>query len=436
MPRHTEPVRSHVVPKPRIEYRPADGGASERCLGAAAQVAAIHRTLRGALPLKLETGGPVLYAEGSGSRSRGRGFARPLPGNSGKEVAQAKLIYPKVDLDEQAKTRKEFSADRKTLRNAAEPLSIEALAANLNQDITLYTPGEAAELKGEPLNYMVGHVYGTKEEPFWGSVGPKQIATDFLKGQIQAGSTLKLIGCKGADGLGPQLAAALGHGIAVIANPGIVHATGQGITAFPDDKQKMSKEQIAVFNRIKKQSDALNSSITKLQDKVAAARKEIERLREEYSGLSENEQQADVEDKYHDLIQTKVNEVNAIKQAFKQAAGSFFESLVTNFNAFYGKEDAFATTEREGWLKFVGSEAPAALGAADEAARGPIIQQLQLDVQQLQIVASQPLGSSSQAAASSSRPSPPQTEVAVQQPQRSGARSLTFVDATHDHPLI
>lgn len=261
-----------------------------------------------------------------------------------------------------------------------------------------------------------------QQDPYRAELGPAQIVQNFVEGNIEPGSTLKIMGCLGAVSLAPQIATLLQQSgkadVSVIASPHIVHATGKGIVSYP----------------IHKTDDALNgayaarnNSSKKLKKQMAAARVRLGELTEEVRTLREAAAQAIAAGGAKDEIRAQLAvDIAAVRKrgykifnSFARAGGRHFDATVLAFSTGYGVDPSHWTPAGQGWVKFIGDANPLPLTQEDELPKRPAPQVApieELGPQQLEPLVAE--------------------QVAPQPGGGAYAPPLAIVDATHDHPLM
>jgi hypothetical protein len=360
------------------------------------------------------------------------------PAARAEPPVQRTLLYPQAEWDSGKEKIREFGDDDNALINAAEPTQLPQLAEALGQTLAFYKSGAPPDLAGERINYLVGHVSfggGGKDlqDPYWAGLGPAQIVEDLVAGNIEPGSTLKILGCLGGVSLAGKIATLLEQkgkaDVSVIASPDIVHATGEGIVSFP---MKKNNEQLT------KAYAARNNSGKKLVKQMAEWRAQIRALRAKRQQLTEAarlevEGGAD-ENEVGTRLKAELvpinKEVNALLNTFVEASGEHFDKVVAAFSAGYNVQPSHETPRDQGWTKFFGDEIPREVTEADARPDrpAPVEQQPELmaELQPDPLVGQQ---------------LDPPDEQQLQEQLLAGVGAandgaLGWVDATHNHPLM
>jgi hypothetical protein len=250
---------------------------------------------------------------------------------AGADVAQCKMIYSEEEAERDKQTLANLAAEDVTpedLINITETNQIGVLAAALGQDPVPYRKNQPPQLAGEPVNYVIGHIYEPDDQaPFWGEfVGADVMAQDFATGDIKADSIVKLIGCGGGadNSFGPALARNLGQAgktVTVIATTGVVHATGAGIASYPYKPAKGSATKTEV-KKIEKSKEKLKKKVRDILEKIKDGGNRDELLVE-----------------------------------LREAGAQHFDYSVTIINMLsgQGKLDPLSTPTLEGWRAFRGT---------------------------------------------------------------------------------
>jgi hypothetical protein len=302
----------------------------------------------------------------------------PRGGRSDATTAQLKVLYPEAEWDAGIKTMRDFVGTDHDLINAAEPTQIPELARSLGQDFVKYTPGTPPNLAGERINYLVGHVtFGNdgKDEldPEWARQGPAAIVRDLVAGNIEAGSTLKILGCRAGVSLASQiatrLAAAGKAGVSVIASPHIVHATGVGIVSFPMKNPQQGGALTTAYGRRN------NSGKKLVKTTIPDTRKELEEARGKLLLLRQAaREQVDAGGDFKQVEEQLKQDTAPLRQRIRDILDSFlaagqahFDRTVEAFSEGYKVAPSHDTPSDQGWRKFVDNDV--ALDVSPEDAR-------------------------------------------------------------------
>jgi hypothetical protein len=254
-------------------------------------------------------------------------------------------------------------------------------------------------------------------DPFWANLGPAAIVNDLVLGNIEAGSTLKILGCMGGVSLAPKIATLLAArgklGVSVIASNDIVHATGQGIVSFPPHNPQPGGPMTDAYA-------ARNRSSKDLGKQIVKWKKQLVPLQAQFAQLQENARLAIDGGADPDAVGAQLkldrkpiwDKYYPILNAFVAAGGEHFDRVVGAFGAAHGGA-SHRTPQAQGWRKFVDNDTRQDLTAEDEHPDGralPVVQQ------------------------------PPLQQPLAQQPQvvphQGGAQQVPMIDATHNHPLM